>query len=234
MFFLLFSVKVGSYYFHEGRHEAISPGELVMTDDTDDEDLAARMLCGDKEALREVLREHLGPVKDVMKGTYAKTVHQLLIDEAISFAVAKMWRTAGSYDKARGTLGAWLYIMAQSRLRDILKREKRQRVRYPLMDPEYDRAIECPSDGSDEPENKEEAQELQDLRYVVENKLKGHQKAIILADLAAGGSANAGSLAEILGTSKESIYVSRNKAHENIRKEMKQRELRRNSLKGRK
>ncbi|MBS0261594.1 MAG: sigma-70 family RNA polymerase sigma factor [Planctomycetes bacterium] len=205
-----------------------------MTEESDDEELATRMLCGDEEALREVLRVHLGPVRDVMNGTYGKTVHQILIDEAVSFAVAKMWRTAGSYDKARGTLGAWLFIMAQSRLRDILRREKRDRIRFPLMDPEYDRAVECPSDRSDEPEDKEEAQELQELRYVVENKLKGHQKAIILADLAAGGTANAGSLAEILGTSKDVIYVSRNKAHENIRKEMQLREQRRNSLKGKK
>ena len=34
-----------------------------MDDETDDEDLAAAMMCGDKEALRTVLDEHLEPVK---------------------------------------------------------------------------------------------------------------------------------------------------------------------------
>lgn len=205
-----------------------------MTDETDDEDLAAAMMCGDAEALRIVLKKHLGPVKEVMKGTYGKTVPQLLIDEAVSTAVAKMWRTAGSYDKARGPLGGWLFVMAQSAMLDILNREKRYRTRNPSMDPEYDRAVDCPADVSDLPEDRAEAQELQELKYVIENKLKGLQKAIILADLAAGGEANAASLAEIHNTSKGSIYVSRHKAHANIRKEIQQRQQRRDSLKGKK
>ena len=169
-----------------------------------------------------------------MKGTYGKTVHKLLIDEAVSFAVAKMWHTAGNYDKVKGTLGAWLFIMAQSRMLDILRREKRYRVRNPSMDPEYDKAFRCDSDGSDHPVDKEETQELRELRDVVENKLQGDQKAIILADLAAGGRADGGSLAEILDTTKDAIYVSRRKAHLNIRKEMQERQQRRESLRGKK
>ena len=205
-----------------------------MDDETDDEDLAAAMMCGDKEALRTVLDEHLEPVKEVMKGIYGKVVHQLLIDEAVSFAVTKMWRTAGSYDKAKGTWGAWLFIMAQSRMLDILRREKRYRVRNPSWNPEYDREVHCDSDRSDQPVDKEETRELQELRDVVENKLKGDQKVIILADLAAGGRADGGSLAEILDTTKDAVYVSRRKAHLNIRKEMLERQQRRESLRGKK
>jgi hypothetical protein len=44
------------------------------------------------------------------------------------------------------------------------------------------------------------------------------QKAIIEADMAADGTADAQRLTEIHGTSKNSIYVSRNKAHENLKK----------------
>lgn len=205
-----------------------------MADKLDDEELAISIMCGDEEALRTVLRTHLEPVKELMKGTYGKTVHQLLIDEAVSFAVAKLWRTAGNYDKARGTLGAWLFIMAQSRMLDILKREKRYRLRNPSLSPEFDCAISCLTDGSDQPKDKAEAQELNELIYVIQTKLKGHQKTIILADLAAGGRADAGSLAEILNTTKEAIYVSRHKAHQKIRKEMMARQLRRESLRGKK
>jgi len=205
-----------------------------MTDEPDDEDLAAAMMCGDVEALRAVLRMHLEPVRELMKGTYGKTAHQSLIDEAVSFAAFKMWRTAGRFDKTRGSLGAWLFIMAQSRLIDILRREKRHRVRNPLLDPEFDCPVSCPADGSDQPKDKEEAQELQQLKYVIENKLKGNQKEIILADLAAGGRADAGSLAEILNTTKDAIYVSRHKAHKSICNEMAERQQRRESLRGKK
>ncbi|HWL10154.1 MAG TPA: sigma factor [Planctomicrobium sp.] len=205
-----------------------------MADESDDEDLAAAIMCGDKDALRTVLRMHLEPVRELMKGTYGKTVHQILVDEAVSFAVAKLCRTAENYDKARGTLGAWLYIMAQSRMLDILKREKRYRIRNPSLDPEFDCPVSCPTDGSDQPKDKGETHELQELKYVIENKLQGNQKAIILADLAAGGRADGGSLAEILNTTKDAIYVSRHKAHENIRKEMLQRQQRSESLRGKK
>ena len=70
----------------------------------------------------------------------------------------------------------------------------------------------------DEPFSKDEKKELMELSQVIEHNLKGHQQAIIKADLAAGGTADAGSLAEILNTTTDLIYVSRHKAHENIRK----------------
>ena len=48
------------------------------------------------------------------------------------------------------------------------------------------------------------------------------QKAIIKADLAAGGLADAGRLAEIHGTSKNTIYVSRSKARETLKRQAEQ------------
>ena len=93
---------------------------------------------------------------------------------------------------------------------------------------------DCDDPEPDEPLTKEEKQELKDLNYIIEHKLKGHQQAIIKADLAAGGTADAGSLAEMLGTTKDSIYVSRHKAHETIRREMTQLAQQRERLRGKK
>ena len=193
-----------------------------MAEENDDEELAIRMMCGDKEALREVLKRHLEAVRGLLAGTYGTTVQHCDIDDAVWRAIDKMWRTAGTYDKSKGTLGAWLYTMAQSAVIDIFRREKRHRRKYPLLDQEFDAAERCDDPEPDEPLTKEEKKELKDLDHVIEHKLKGHQKAIIKADLAAGGTADAGSLAERLSTTKDSIYVSRHKALENIRKEMTQ------------
>ena len=101
-----------------------------------------------------------------------------------------------------------------------------------MLDQEFDAAEHCDDPEPDEPLTKEEKKELKDLDHVIEHKLKGHQKAIIKADLAAGGTADAGSLAEMLSTTKDSIYVSRHKALENIRKEMTQLAQERERLRG--
>jgi RNA polymerase sigma factor (sigma-70 family) len=205
-----------------------------MCEKNDDEELAIRMMCGDKEALREVLKRHLEPVRGVLAGIYGTTVQQGDIDEAVNRAIYKMWRTADTYNKNKGTLGAWFYTMAQSAVLDIFRREKRHRRKYPLLDQEFDAAEQCDDPESDEPLTKVEKKELKDLDHVIEHKLKGHQKAIIKADLAVGGTADAGSLAEMLNTTKESIYVSRHKGHENIRKEMTQLAQDRERLRGKK
>ncbi len=196
----------------------------------DDEDLAIRMMCGDQEALREVLKRHLEPVRDLLTGTYGTTVQPADIDEAVNRAIFTLWNAAGTYDKIKGTLGAWFYTIAQRAVLDIFRREKRHRRKHPLLG-EEDVPEQCDPE-PDEPLTKEVTKRLKDLGHIIEHKLKGHQKAIIEADLLAGGIADAGSLAERLNTTKDSIYVSRHKAHENIRKEMAQLAENRERLRG--
>ena len=191
-----------------------------MTQESDDEDLAIRMMCGDKEALREVLHRYLEPARDLLTSTYATTVQPLDIDEAMNVAIYRMFYAAGKYDKTKGTLRAWFYTIAQRAVIEIFRREKRHRRKHPLRDVEIDPPDTSNESENDEPLSKERKKELRELDNVIENKLKGHQKAIIKADLVADGVADAACLAEMLNTSKESIYVSRHKAHENIRKEM--------------
>ncbi len=202
-----------------------------MTDNSDDEDLAIRMMDGEKEALREVLRRHLEPIKEVLEGKYGTTVQQADIDDAVNRAILKLWQKAGEYKKKRGSLGAWLYMMAESAVVDVYRREKKHRRRHPILPDEYDVAEQC----EESPElTKEEKKELKDLDNIIENKLPPLQKAIIKADLIVGGTADAGSLAELHNTSKNSIYVSRSKAHETIRREMTKLAQERERLRGKK
>ncbi|MEX2139023.1 MAG: sigma-70 family RNA polymerase sigma factor [Pirellulales bacterium] len=203
-----------------------------MTDESDDEDLAIRMMDGDKEALREVLGRHLEPVREVLEGKYSTTVQPCDIDEALNRAILKLWQKAGTYDKRAGDLGAWLYIMAESALIDVYRHEKKHRRRHPVLPDEYDAPENCEI----EPDKltKDEKTEFKDLDNIIENKLPMLQKAIIKADLLVAGTADAASLAEIHGTSKNSIYVSRNKAHETIRREMTKLAQERERVRGKK
>lgn len=203
-----------------------------MTDESDDEDLAIRMMDGDKEALREVLRRHLEPIKEVLEGKYGTTVQPDDIDGAVNGAIMKLWRKAGEYDEKRGSLGAWLYTMAESAVIDVYRREKKHRKKHPVLPDEYDAAEVC----EEEPPEltKAQKQELKDLDHIIETTLPPLQKAIIKADLIVGDTADAGSLAELHNTSKNSIYVSRNKAHETIRREMTKLAQERERLRGKK
>jgi RNA polymerase sigma factor (sigma-70 family) len=171
-------------------------------------------------------------VREALEGKYHTTVQQADIDEAVSRAILKLWQKAGNYNKKVGDLGAWLYIMAESALIDVYRREKKHRRRHPILPDEYDAPEHCET----EPDEltKDEKKELKDLDNIIENKLPKLQKAIIKADLLVGGTADAASLAEAHGTSKNSIYVSRTKAHETIRREMTKLAQERERLRGKK
>lgn len=193
----------------------------TMADETraDDESLAIRMMDHDEDALREVLKVHLQPTKDILSNTYRGILQECEVEEAVSSAALKLWQSAGEYNKAKGTLGAWFFTMAQSAAIDIIRREHRYHKRYRSLSPEYD----PPTDdifADEEGWSKEKRRQLKDLDDIIEHRLKGLQQVVAKADLAAGGLADAGRLAELHNTSKESVYVTRHKARQKIEKEM--------------
>lgn len=200
----------------------------------DDESLAIRIMCGDREALREVLEEHLQQTRDLLTAKYHATLHSGEINEAISAAVLKLLKCAHQYDKTKGGIGGWFFTMAQTAALDIMRREKRYRRRHRYLGPENEPLVDYPVEVDGEPLTKEENQRLRDLNDVIEKKLTGLQQAIVKADLAAGEPADAGRLAEMYRTTRNSIYVSRNKAHERIKKEMLELEERRERFRGKK
>ena len=97
-------------------------------------------------------------------------------------------------------------------------------MRYRAKNLEYDPTYD-PADPRDEddaaPGEESDDPRVEYLRQAIQ-KLPALQKAIVEADLAAGGLADAGRLAAIHGTSKNSIYVSRTKAHETLKRQVEQ------------
>jgi RNA polymerase sigma factor (sigma-70 family) len=207
-----------------------------MVDDpktaADDESLAIRIMCGDREALREVLEEHLQQTRDLLTTMYHTTLHPGEINEAISAAVLKLLKYAHQYNKTKGGIGGWFFTMAQTAALDIIRREKRYRRRHRHLGSEDEPFVDYPVEVDGEPLTKEENHRLRDLNDIIEKKLTGLQQAIVKADLAAGEPADAGRLAEMYQTTKNSIYVSRNKAHGRIKKEMMELEQRRERFRG--
>lgn len=197
----------------------------------DDETLAIRMMERDRDALRLILKRHLVPVRALLKKTYP-FVQRADIDDALMIAAAEMWDKADQYDGDRADMGGWFYVISQSRLLDILAKQKTERERCKIVDPTLSLAKLCKKDDVHKtPPTAERKRHLENMAFAID-KLAPMQKAIILEDLALGESADGAALAERLGTTKESIYVSRVKAHENIRKKVLERERHAETLRG--
>ena len=185
-----------------------------------DSDIALMMAEDNEDGLRLFLARYGGRIKGFLVKRYAGILQEGELDEALNVAVHNIWRFADRYDEGRGPLPSWCIRIAQRAAQDILRRESKYRSKNLEYDVSYDPAGDPPPEGTAEGLDRADDPRLEDLHRAIET-LPPLQKAIIEADLAAGsGPADAGRLAEIHGTSMNSIYVSRSKARENLRKQV--------------
>lgn len=179
-------------------------------DEDDDETLNLRIQCQEPEALVRLL-ELYGPIaRGYLKKRYGNVLCDADIMGVLTTAVSRAWQYGDSYDPSR-SLKSWFLRIVQTQAIDMLKDKKEHRGVAFNLD-RHDRPEVC-----DEPIDKKTKQRIEALERCIE-KLEGKQKAIIQADLATDDVANAAWLADKLGTTANSIYVSRNKARENLRK----------------
>jgi RNA polymerase sigma factor (sigma-70 family) len=207
----------------KGLLQAGAAGQFVMADDSsshaDEEALAIRMMDKEEEALSEVLGLYGAMVKGWLIKRFSSDLQPAEIDEAFNVAIFNLWRFAHKFDKSKGSLGGWFLRIAQRAALSVLRREKEHQAKHLEYDPAYDPAGECLDSSEDPSPDKQTKKRLKDLNEVIDA-LPPLQRAIKRADIAAGGTADAGRLAEIHGTSNNSIYVSRAKGHEAIKNGM--------------
>jgi RNA polymerase sigma-70 factor, ECF subfamily len=94
----------------------------------EDCDLVIRVVEGDVLAFEAIYDRYSAQVFGLAMRI---TGRQRAAEEATQDAFLGLWRTAGSYDKSRGTLKTWLLSMVHNRSIDWLRRETR-----------HDRALE--------------------------------------------------------------------------------------------
>ena len=185
-----------------------------------DSDIVLMMAMKDQEGLRLLVERYGGRLKAFLFKRFRSVLQEGELAEALNVTLHNAWRFAEGYTEGRGMLASWCIRIAQNAAKDILKREMRYREKNLEYDPTYD-----PADPRDEdeavPGEESDDPRVEYLRQAIQ-KLPALQKAIVEADLAAGGLADAGRLAEIHGTSKNSIYVSRTKAHETLKRQVEQ------------
>lgn len=189
---------------------------------TSDVDLLLRIAIEeDGDALRAFLAIH----QERVYGWLWRHHGEQVAEEAFHRAAWKVWKYADRYAEKKGAPGPWFLRIAQNEALTVLKGEKRHAHAELVHEPSYDPGDCGPEDEAEYSESqkkkeKSREQRCRDLNGIVE-KLPKHQRAITIADLAdPSGTAPAGPLAAMLETSTGSIYVSRNKARETIRREM--------------
>ncbi len=85
------------------------------------EDLRARFVEGDEEAVRAVYRQYGGPVQTVARSIVGDPD---LVSEVVQQTFIKAWKAANRFDPQR-ELAPWLYSIARRTAIDVLRRERR-------------------------------------------------------------------------------------------------------------
>jgi RNA polymerase sigma factor (sigma-70 family) len=176
--------------------------------------VTARLLAaGDPEGLRRLLADHAGKVRAVLHKEFENVLDASEIDDAVAQASVRVWRQGRKFEAAKGTLRAWFYVIARNCGLRILA-NKRGRAGLSFVD---DLDLH-PQAVATVPDTETQARQkfLRDL-YQCIDELPALQRAVVLADLAAGGTAATEDLVAEMKTTSNSIYVSRTNARKSLR-----------------
>lgn len=166
-----------------------------------DREIIAQMRAGKEEGLRLLLEAHGGCAKQYVKARFGSSLDGQEMQAVVNEAAYDAWRFSCQFDARRGEVRHWFLGIIRNVALNALRRRQDSRALPPEF-PDPFLVNEPPQ---------ERSRLLEDLEEAIAQ-LPPLQKAIIRADLEAGGTADNEVLARTQGTSANSIRVSRNKA----------------------
>ncbi|MCA8941089.1 MAG: sigma-70 family RNA polymerase sigma factor [Planctomycetes bacterium] len=131
-------------------------------------------------------------------------------EDAMSAALHRIWSKIDAFEPERASLRTWFYVIARNRLRSRRKAERNH-----LLAAELD-LLHSVAEADDAEGDRLPSARVLALESSI-SRLRGLQREIILADLEAGGVAEASELARAFDTSTNTIYVTRSKARRQLR-----------------
>lgn len=163
---------------------------------------------GDAEGLRRLLAEHGGKVREQLRTEFVHLRDQDLLDDVMSVASVRAWRSRHRFDPDRGTLRGWLLVIARSSAARYVSHRSRSGVRFAAnLD------LLCkPDHGLD---SKAEAI-VNDVRRCVRN-LPRQQRYVIAADLAGDGVMASNVLAAEMGVASHSVKMARTRGMQKLK-----------------
>lgn len=183
-----------------------------------EQELAEKIAANDPDALQQAVASFGPKVRGWLRKRFGDVLSEIELAEAFNQATYNVWRFADRFDETKGNFGSWYLRIAYRAGQSILRRETKHLSRNLEYDPAYDPAVDRSQDDRDRPYYSDEC--VSDFQAIVNGRLKGLQRAIVLADLLAGEQADSERLADVHNTSVNAVKVSRNKARKNIRKWM--------------
>jgi RNA polymerase sigma-70 factor (ECF subfamily) len=154
----------------------------VSVEGLTDGELIERVAAGDREAFEEIYRRYTRPVLGL---ALRRLGDRGRAEDALQDAFAAIWRSASSYDPARGEGGAWLYTVARNAIVDGARRR-----------PEP--AMEAPDEASPDtgPPERAEAAWLSWRVHAAIERLPEHERPVI--ELAYWGGLSQSEISEFL------------------------------------
>jgi RNA polymerase sigma factor (sigma-70 family) len=188
------------------------------------------MMEKDESALFALLETYGPKVRGYLRKHFGDVLKAPELDEALNRAAFSVWRFADRFNPERASLRGWFLSIARNAAVSILRSERRHLAKDLEYDPAYNPAEDCPGQAPDiDSKEKRRLQELDDILY---KKLTGLEQTVALNDYKAGGEADAGRLAAMLGKTRQNIYTTRSKVKKKITQMMLEWESRQSGRKG--
>lgn len=180
--------------------------------------LTRRLLAqGRGEGLRRLLADHSTAARILLRREFARQLDEQELDDALSQAALRAWQARAKLRGSLAPIRTWYAAIARNcarRIRDTKRRQYAQELPEDLAAQE-DPGLQ-PGSAEAVPEKPASGRLRRDLYACIRN-LPRLQREVMLADLAAGGAADVEMLCQSLGTSKNTIYVSRARARRALR-----------------
>jgi RNA polymerase sigma-70 factor (ECF subfamily) len=88
-----------------------------------DAELLSRLALGEERALGELYDRHSATAYSLARAIVRDAADA---EEVVAEAFAQMWRTAASFDSARGSVGAWVTTIVRTRALDLIRAQRRR------------------------------------------------------------------------------------------------------------
>lgn len=154
---------------HRSDARSAAAGQESPTDDV----LMGRIQCADERALATLFDRWVDRV-------YSVAAHILgngdEADDVVERTFLHVWQEAKSYDAARGSVGAWITVIARSRALSLLRTEKR---RLRLEELRSGHLVEEGSISAASPLRRVEASEHRELVEEAVNRLPDEQQRVV-------------------------------------------------------
>src|SRR5687768_2460640 len=92
----------------------------TQTWEAQQEDLALRLMTGDEDALRDVLRYLAPSVMSCLRGKYQKLLSAEDIEDVVSMALFDLWEYRHKYDDQKASLWTIYYLFADRTAQDVI------------------------------------------------------------------------------------------------------------------